>query len=168
MESRKRTIVKFGPPATGSPLGQQPRLLPCAWAPRAEQIASAQLLADAGAIAAYHQTMLPGIQQRLDLLYTGLMALQDAGVPVDAIPPQGAIYLSARFDLRGKTVNGVALRTDEDIRRYLLEQAGFAVVPFGAFGMREEQGWMRLSVGAASPQQIEAALPRVRRALAES
>ena len=28
------------------------------------------------------------------------------GFPVDAIEPQGAIYLSARFDLFGRTVNG--------------------------------------------------------------
>ncbi len=139
-----------------------------AWAPRAEQLGSAQLLDDPTAIQAYHRTMLPGVQQRLDSLYTGIMAMQDAGLPVDAIPPQGAIYLSARFELVGKTLNGVPLGSNEDIRRYLLERAGFAVVPFGAFGLKDESGWMRLSVGAASPEQIDAALPRVRRALEAS
>ena len=136
-----------------------------AWAPRAEQLGSAELLDDADAIQEYHRMMLPGIQQRLDGLYNGIMAMQDAGLPVDAIPPQGAIYLSARFDLVGKTLNGVTLHSNEDIRRYLLEHAGFAVVPFGAFGLKDESGWMRLSVGAASPGQITAALPRVRQAL---
>lgn len=136
-----------------------------AWAPKAEQIGTSTLLNDPEAISQYHQHMLPGVQQRLEMLYNGIMAMQDVGLPVDAIPPQGAIYLSAHFDLIGKTINGTTFDTNEDIRRYLLEQAGFAVVPFGAFGLKDENGWMRLSVGATSPKQIEGALPRVRAAL---
>ena len=46
-----------------------------------------------------------------------------------------------------------------------LRSAGMAVVPFQAFGMSEESGWMRLSVGAVSPAAIEAMLPRVEAAL---
>ncbi|GAC1359714.1 MAG: pyridoxal phosphate-dependent aminotransferase [Herpetosiphon sp.] len=136
-----------------------------AWAPKAEQVGTAHLLNQPAAIATYHQAMLPGVQQRLDQLYRGIMAMQDAGLPVDAITPQGAIYLSARFDLIGRTVDGQRLDSNDAIRRFLLAEAGFAVVPFGAFGLRDESGWMRLSVGAVSPEQIEAALVRVRRAL---
>ncbi|HRJ78297.1 MAG TPA: pyridoxal phosphate-dependent aminotransferase, partial [Planctomycetota bacterium] len=44
----------------------------------------------------------------------------------------------------------------------LLERAGMAVVPFQAFGLREESGWFRLSVGAVSPADIETCLPRVK------
>ena len=49
----------------------------------------------------------------------------------------------------------------------LLEQAGFAVVPFQAFGLREDSGWFRISVGAVSVAEIDAALPRVRAALSK-
>jgi aspartate aminotransferase len=38
-------------------------------------------------------------------------------------------------------------------------------VPFDAFGYAEDDGWMRLSVGAVSMAQIEAMMPRVREAL---
>ncbi len=136
-----------------------------AWAPKAEQLGTATLLNDPEAIAAYHHTMLPAVQARLDALYSGIMAMQDAGLPVDAIPPQGAIYLSARFDLIGKTINGVTFNTNDDIRLFVLQHAGFAVVPFGAFGLKGENGWMRLSVGAVSLTQVEKGLPRLRAAL---
>jgi aspartate aminotransferase len=84
------------------------------------------------------------------------------GIPVRAIAPQGAIYLSVQFDLIGRG----AITTNSQIRRLLLDEAGFAVVPFQAFGLPNESGWMRLSVGAVSPGQIEAGLARVRDVLA--
>ena len=84
------------------------------------------------------------------------------GLAVDAIAPQGAIYLSAHFDLFGKTVQGVAVRTNEDIRKLLLQHAGLAVVPFQAFGLKEDSGWFRLSVGAVSRDDIAQAFPRMR------
>jgi aspartate aminotransferase len=59
----------------------------------------------------------------------------------------------------------VTLRTNEEIRRYLLQEAGLAVVPFQAFGGTEESGWFRLSVGAVSVSEIERVMPRVRAAL---
>ena len=49
----------------------------------------------------------------------------------------------------------------------LLEAAGIAVVPFQAFGLREETGWFRLSVGAVSVDDIDAAFPRLRTVLTE-
>ena len=41
--------------------------------------------------------------------------------------------------------------------------AGFAVVPFQAFGVKEDTGWFRLSVGAVSLAEIERGLPVLRR-----
>ena len=67
-----------------------------------------------------------------------------------------------RFDLTGRRANGATIRTNEEIRQLLLGEAGFAVVPFQAFGLQEETGWMRLSVGAISPSEIESGLARVR------
>ncbi|HEY0514866.1 MAG TPA: pyridoxal phosphate-dependent aminotransferase, partial [Thermoanaerobaculia bacterium] len=53
----------------------------------------------------------------------------------------------------------------EEVRRWLLEAAGIGVVPFQAFGSTEDTGWFRLSVGAVSRADIEAALPRLEAAL---
>lgn len=131
-----------------------------AWAPRPEQVATAQLLDAEAERAAWERTFHAGIRQRLQLLHDGLRAMADDGLPVAVIEPQGAIYLSARFDLIGR-----GMQTNEEIRRYLLEGAGAAMVPFQAFGLHEETGWFRLSVGAVSPQEIEAMLPRLRQAL---
>ncbi|MES1245090.1 MAG: aminotransferase class I/II-fold pyridoxal phosphate-dependent enzyme [Acidobacteriota bacterium] len=131
-----------------------------AWAPRAEQVATVEMLDDPEAIRAYHAGFLGQVQLRLDLLHTGFQAMKGRGLPVDSIPPMGAIYLTARIHAFGER-----LRTNDDVRRYVLEEAGIGLVPFQAFGSTEDEGWFRLSVGAASPAEIEAALPRLEEAL---
>ena len=137
-----------------------------AWAPRPEQVATATLLADDRGMDEYHVGMRREVQTRLDALSGGLAALRAEGLPVDVTSPQGAIYLSARFALHGKrTPAGETLRTNEDVRRYLLNEAGLAAVQFQAFAAPEDNGWFRLSAGAVSLADIEAMMPRVRRAL---
>jgi len=129
-----------------------------AWAPRPEQIAVARFLGMRSAIEEFHESMIRELQLRLDLLYDRIEAMRLEGLPCRAIAPQGAIYLSAQFDLAGRG----GITTNEQIRRLLLDEAGFAVVPFQAFGLKQETGWFRLSAGAVSPKQIEAGLARVR------
>jgi aspartate aminotransferase len=131
-----------------------------AWAPRAEQLATAKFLGQKDAIARYHETMIRELRLRLDLLHDGIETLRGEGLPVRAIPPQGAIYLSAQFDLIGR-----GFETNEQIRRFLLERAGFAAVPFQAFGLKRDTGWFRLSVGAVSAEACRAGLDRVAAAL---
>jgi aspartate aminotransferase len=129
-----------------------------AWAPRPEQVAMAALLDDASTVDAYLAEMRPRVAARLDRLAAGFAAMRKDGLPVEVIAPQGAIYLSVRFALPG--------RTNEQTRKLLLDRAGLALVPFQAFGLREESGWFRISVGAVSLAEIDEALPRVRAALA--
>jgi len=128
-----------------------------AWAPKAEQVATAALLGARGAIAEYHRTMKDGLRARLQVLHRGMMAMRERGLPVDATAPAGAMYLSARFAL--------PVGDNEAIRTYLLREADFAAVPFQAFGVTEDSGWFRLSVGATSVADIEAALPKLATAI---
>jgi aspartate aminotransferase len=138
-----------------------------AWAPKAEQGAVASYLDDPATVAADRAELVAGVRQRLDALYDGLVAMREEGLPVDVIAPAGAIYLSARFAIGGRTLsNGARLDDDESIRAYLLRAAGLAVVPFHAFGVPGDSGWFRLSVGAVSLSQIADMLPRLRSALA--
>lgn len=130
-----------------------------AWAPRAEQLAVAQFLTQHGDIEAFHAEMIRELRLRLDALYDGLMAMKKDGLPVDAIAPQGAIYLSAQFNLIDR------FGTNEEIRKFLLNEAGFAMVPFQAFGLKRDDGWFRLSAGAVSVQDCVEGLARVRAAL---
>jgi aspartate aminotransferase len=138
-----------------------------AWAPRAEQVATTHLLSDDAGMDAFHARMRPEVQKRLAALAAILAELRAEGLPVESTPPQGAIYLSARFALAGlRTPEGEVLETNESIRRYLLHAAGLAMVQFQAFGSDEDTGWFRLSVGAVSLAAIEALRPRLRAALA--
>ena len=137
-----------------------------AWAPKAEQSAVASMLGDDAAMRSYRTTMIAGLRERLDALYTGISAMRSERCAVEVLAPEGAIYLSARFALTGRTApGGVVLKSDEDVRQYLLNAAGVAIVPFQAFGVTEDTGWYRLSVGAVSPEQIERMLPRLRQAV---
>jgi aspartate aminotransferase len=137
-----------------------------AWAPRAEQIATARLLDSGTVLTAYVRDMKQAVRTRLDALYEGCIALAEDGYPVEAIRARGAIYLSARFALHGRrTPDGQQLRTDEDVRRYLLKSAGAAVIPFEVFGYPDGSGWCRLSAGAVSVAEVEAMFPRIRSAV---
>jgi aspartate aminotransferase len=137
-----------------------------AWAPRPEQVATAKFMADDAAVDAYIETMRYEASRRLDAVHDGLEALRAQGLPVECVRPQGAIYVSARFALHGmQTPNGDVLRTDDDVRGYLLNAAGLAAVPFGAFGAPGDNGWFRLSIGVASVEQIDAMLPSLKRAI---
>jgi aspartate aminotransferase len=132
-----------------------------AWAPRPEQVATAEILAVEGQAERLAAVVRDGVLARMNALHDGLQSLAAEGLPVTCLPPAGALYLSARFDLLDR------FGTNDAIRKHLLEQAGFAAVPFQAFGLDEENGWFRLSVGAVSETDISAAMPRLRAALLE-
>ena len=137
-----------------------------AWAPRPEQVATVTLLDDPGAIKDYHATFLRGIESRLDLLHRGFQAMKSEGLAIDSIPPMGAIYLTVRINPFGKTTpKGELLRSNEDVRKYVLHEADMGIVPFQAFGVPGDEGWFRLSVGAASEAEITAALPKLATAM---
>jgi aspartate aminotransferase len=133
-----------------------------AWAPRPEQVATAEFLDDTAAITTYRAAMEQALSARLDALHGGFTALRHAGHPVDCIRPEGAMYLSLRLNLVGRSVDGMVMSDTETIRQLLLHHAGVAAVPFEAFGCKDGQGWFRLSAGAVSVADIEAAIPRVR------
>jgi aspartate aminotransferase len=117
-------------------------------------------------VTAYQAGLLAGVRARLDALHAGFAALAAAGHPVSAIAPEGAIYLTVRLALAGRrTAAGEPLADDEAVRRWLLDAAGLAVVPFQAFGAAADGGWFRCSVGATSAAEVEAMLPRLRSAL---
>lgn len=137
-----------------------------AWAPRPEQHASAALLANDAAIDDYVAELMAGLGARLGRLYEGFTALAQEGLAVEAIPPMGAIYLTVRINPFGRrTPSGQKLTTNEEVRRYLLDAARFAVVPFQAFGVAGDEGWFRLSVGAVGLSELDGALERVGQAL---
>jgi len=78
------------------------------------------------------------------------------------VDPQGAIYLSLRVGIVGRSVDGQKITGNDMIRKLVLEHAGLAIVPFQAFGLEEETGWFRLSVGAVSMEEIAEMFPRFR------
>ncbi|WP_246601768.1 pyridoxal phosphate-dependent aminotransferase [Hymenobacter profundi] len=137
-----------------------------AWAPKAEQMATAAYLTNDAAVEEFIPTFKDKLQQSLTTLYDGLQNLKAQGYPVDAIVPMGAIYLTAKLDVLGKTTPaGQQLTTTKELTSYLISEARLALVPFSAFGTSDTAPWFRMSVGGASLESIEAALPRLQAAL---
>ncbi|HEV8631323.1 MAG TPA: aminotransferase class I/II-fold pyridoxal phosphate-dependent enzyme, partial [Thermoanaerobaculia bacterium] len=109
-----------------------------AWAPKPEQVATAEVLGDPATARALSGSVRDGIVARLGELSRCLDALAAAGLPVKHLPPAGALYLSVHFGLVERCGN------NRGIRKLLLDEAGVAVVPFHAFGTRDDNGWFRL------------------------
>ena len=137
-----------------------------AWAPKAEQVATAHFLPDAAAVDEFVAGMKSGLQRTLDAMFDGLQDLKAQGYPVDAVAPAGAIYLTVKIDVLGRTApDGTVLATTKELTTYLIAEAKLALVPFSAFGSPASEPWFRASVGAETVESIVAALPRLRAAL---
>jgi aspartate aminotransferase len=137
-----------------------------AWAPKAEQVASAKYLENHDWIRSYNQEICNRVERRLVGFHNGIQQLKKDGFKVDSISPQGAIYLTVRFSLHGlKTADGTVLETTKEVTKYLLDEAKIALVPFYAFGSSSESSWYRLSVGTCRSEDIEPMMASLRIAL---
>jgi len=124
-----------------------------AWAPKPEQIATANYLNDLSKYDAFLIEQKQKIDLRFQALYSGFKSLKDKGYKIDVIVPEAAIYLTVSFNLHNqKKADGKILETTKDITKYLLEEAKLALVPFSAFGAAENSSWYRLSVGTCKLQ----------------
>ena len=139
-----------------------------AWAPKAEQIATAKYLVNDHAIDTYLTSFKSQVNQRLTAIYNGIIELKTQGFNVDAIAPEAAIYLTVNFNLVGKkTANGILLASTADVTKYLLEEAKIAIVPFNAFGSDASSTWYRLSVGTAVLSEIDSMFIQLKAALSK-
>ena len=139
-----------------------------AWAPKAEQVATANYLSDLPAYDKFIELQKTKISARLNGFYKGFLELKTAGFKVDAITPQAAIYLTVQFNLHGqKTTEGKILETTTDITKYLLDEAKLAIVPFSAFGASGNSSWYRLSVGTCKLSDVEGAIINIKNALSK-
>ena len=137
-----------------------------AWAPKAEQVATANYLDNEQVFDDFINLMRTKSANRLFTLHQGIEAMRKDGLPVMSIQPEGAIYLSVKFSLLGKkTPNGETIQTTTDIFSYLLENAGFAAVPFTAFGNEPGTEWFRVSVGTCKEEDLPGLLENMRAAL---
>ncbi len=137
-----------------------------AWAPKAEQLATASFLNDHKATDDYLAWIKNELELRLNGFYQEFVQLKAAGFLVDVVAPQAALYLTVQFRLVGKTTpSGYTLANTADITKYLLDEAGLAIMPFYAFGADKDSSWYRLSVGTCSLEDVQAACQNLRVAL---
>jgi len=137
-----------------------------AWAPRPVQVATAKFLRDPNAFKEFREQLRGPLEGRLSFVRNAFKHMKTEGLPVESLVPQGAIYTSVRFDVIGKTTpKGQVLRTNDDIRKYLLNEAHVALVSFQAFYMWEDTGWFRISVGAVGAGALQEGLIRIRDAI---
>jgi aspartate aminotransferase len=137
-----------------------------AWAPKAEQVATARFLSDLQAYDTFLAEIRDQIHARLEGFHKGIQRLRAQGHNVNSIAPQAAIYLTVQFALHGKkTASGEVLATTKDVTRYILDEAKVAIVPFYAFGSSHESNWYRLSVGTCKLEDVERIISSLESAL---
>lgn len=136
-----------------------------AWAPMAEQKATAEYLLQKQSIENYFKNFKAALELRLHKIYDGLIALKQKGFKVDAVASQAGIYLTVKFDLKGSKTSKSELNTQKDVTNYLLDEANLAIVPFYAFGAGNESPWYRLSVGTCKIEDINPFLNKLEAAL---
>ncbi len=137
-----------------------------AWAPMAEQKATARFLTKTEEIKQFITAYKSELEFRLVHIFHGIKLLQNEGFNVDCIAPQAAMYLTVKIDLAGKTrPNGSVLNDQAAVTQYLLEEAKLALVPFNCFGASHASPWYRLSVGTCKKEDIQPMLQQLRTAL---
>jgi aspartate aminotransferase len=137
-----------------------------AWCPKPEQVALGKFLQKKDEVDKYFDNFKSELVKRLKIFYEEFNSLKKEGYDVEAISPQGAIYLTIKLDLKGmKTADGKVLETVDDTLQYVLNEAKMALVPFYAFGASKKSPWFRLSVGTCSVQDANDAALALRNAL---
>ena len=137
-----------------------------AWAPKAEQLASATYLSDLAGYDTFLADIKSKINDRLVGFHKGFQDLKSEGFRVNSIAPEAAIYLTVQFTLHGQTTaDGQVLKTTQDVTKYILDEAKVAIVPFYAFGASTDSSWYRLSVGTCKLEDVEGVVGNLRNAL---
>lgn len=137
-----------------------------AWAPKAEQIATSKYLQQDEKIISYSESFQKEIYSRLSILYNGIKTLKSEGFPIDAVAPQGAMYLTVQFNLKGKKKeNGEVIINTPETTQFLLEEAKIGIVPFTAFGASENSNWYRISVGTIQVEDTYLIIENIKKAL---
>ena len=137
-----------------------------AWAPMAEQVATAKYLTQFSNIDSYFTDFKKNIFDRLIDLHNGFKQLKAEGHNVDSIEPQAAIYLTVKIDLVNSTkANGDKLNAQMDVWQYILDEAHMAIVPFSSFGSKPNSPWYRISVGTCKNELIPTIINDLRNAI---
>lgn len=126
-----------------------------AWAPMAEQFATARFLDHETAFDEFLTGFRKEIDDRLHYIYAAFEKLKQQGFPVDIIAPQAAIYLTVKFDLKGWSYKGNTLNNQTEVSEFLLNEAHLAIVPFSCFGADSESPWYRMSVGTCRYEDLD-------------
>lgn len=139
-----------------------------AWSPKPEQIATAAFLNRTDAVDATIQKHRDMISERVNKLFNGFSALREVGFPVDAIQAEGAMYLTVKIDLIGKTTDeGELLKDAKDVTMFLIRKAKVGIVPFYCFGASKQNPWFRISVGTLKTEAISVVIENLREALSQ-
>lgn len=137
-----------------------------AWAPKAEQMATARFIESREEVKTYLTWLNQALGNRLQALHQGFTELQRKGFPVSSIEPEGAIYLTVQLNIAGKIKpDGTRIENIDQATQYMLDEAGLAFVPFYAFGCERETFWYRISVGTAKMEEIPEMFTQVENAL---
>ena len=139
-----------------------------AWAPRPEQVAVAKFPARydrGGHVSSRYEHACVAALGSAAARRRGFARPGD--IRWTALRRKGAIYLSLRLDLVGRRHRGQLLADNEASAACCWKPPASPSCRSKPSACARETGWFRLSVGAVSVEDIDAAFPRLRTVLAE-
>ncbi|HRP91160.1 MAG TPA: pyridoxal phosphate-dependent aminotransferase [Edaphocola sp.] len=125
------------------------------WAPMAEQVATSVFLDNEAAVNDALKVQKDKIEERLWKIYEKIENLNKKGLPIAAIPPMAAIYMTIKIDLKGKSYQEKTFNQQEEVTQFLIDEVGLALVPFHCFGADPESPWYRVSVGTSKLEDLD-------------
>lgn len=139
-----------------------------AWAPKAEQVATAKYFSNIDQVNSFLDNYKNEISKRVNKIYAKFMELKKDGYKVDMIAPQASIFLTVNIDIKGlKKDDGTKINSTKDITEFLIEDAKMALVPFSSFGASQDSTWYRVSVGTCTVDEIDEIMENLRNALSK-
>lgn len=138
-----------------------------AWAPLAEQVATAAFLNQPEEVDAFVSQMGQQLNERLSYIYKRIQDLKANGYPVDAIAPQAALYLTIKLDFAGYKKGDTTLSNQNDVTQFLLSDAQLAIVPFNCFGADSKSPWYRVSVGTCRMEDLAIVFNNLEKAIGQ-
>ncbi len=120
-----------------------------AWAPKPEQNAVAEYLNNYDDMVNFVTMKTKQYSEISTKICDKIDELKEKGFRIDCQRPEGGIYISIYLG------ESLSFPNMESYTKFLIDSCGIGLVPFEYFGLKNNKGWFRMSLGGVDPNNVE-------------